>query len=305
MSNILPTVTVAICACNESANITPLLNSILTQKEEGYVLSNIFVISDGSTDDTVKLINRIESPKIVLKAYTERLGKSYRLNEIYGDIKSDFVVQPDADVILAHSLVVRDIISPMTLDPTVGMTGGNPIPEKTETFVEKSIECTYRAYTYIREAINDGNNIWTATGRLVALRRNVYSHITVPVTTISNDHYVYFSTLTQGYTYKYVDTARVYFRLPQTLHDHISQETRFSLADSFMKKYYPAHIVDKEYEIPTKLKMYAFMVEFIKHPVLCTSVFILNRYCKLRSWFVKKKTNSLWEIVYSTKKLIN
>ena len=43
-----PSVTVAISALNEAQNIAAFLRSVLSQKEEGFVLEKIMVISDGS-----------------------------------------------------------------------------------------------------------------------------------------------------------------------------------------------------------------------------------------------------------------
>ena len=51
----LPTVTIATIACNEEANIKKFLESVLDQKEKGFKISTILVISDGSTDHTVKI----------------------------------------------------------------------------------------------------------------------------------------------------------------------------------------------------------------------------------------------------------
>ena len=60
---IIPTVTVAICACNEEANIGRLIKSILEQKESSFRFEKLFVVSDGSTDKTVEIIKSFNSPK--------------------------------------------------------------------------------------------------------------------------------------------------------------------------------------------------------------------------------------------------
>ena len=49
------TITIAICALNEEANIGKLLDSIMIQEEEGYKLEKILVISDGLTDRKVEI----------------------------------------------------------------------------------------------------------------------------------------------------------------------------------------------------------------------------------------------------------
>ena len=296
-----PTVCVAICAYNEGPNIGYLLESVLKQKTEICSLEQIYIISDGSEDDTVAKIKSFKDDRIVLKDYKERKGKSFRLNEIYSEITTDFMVQPDADVILASENVVEEIVRPMIENEKVGMTGGNSIAAKTETLIEKAVNCTHDAYTRMRERIRNGNNIYTATGRLIAERREAYQNLKVPHNTISNDHFVYFSIITKGFEYRYAKKAVVYFRLPQTLKDHVKQETRFSSAEHFMKRYFPTDLVDREYEIPRSEFYRSTFEQLIRHPFLTTVIFFINAYCKLLAFFAQYKTTALWEVVYTTK----
>lgn len=296
-----PTVTVAICAYNEGPNIEYLLKSIIKQETEMCSLEQIYIISDGSDDDTVEKIKSIQDDRIVLKDYKDRKGKSFRLNEIYSEIKTDFLVQPDADVILASNRVVEEIVKPMIENKQVGMTGGNSKAVKTETLIERAVNCTHDAYTGMRERIRNGNNIYTATGRLIATRKEAYQHLKVPHNTISNDHFVYFSVITKGFEYRYAKKAVVYFRLPQTLKDHVKQETRFSSAEHFMKRYFPTDLVDREYAIPRGEFIRSTVEQFIKHPLLTVIIFFINDYCKLLAYFAKYKTTALWDVVYTTK----
>lgn len=297
-----PTITIAVCALNEEANIGQLLESIFKQKEEGYTLENILIISDGSTDKTVE-ITKSFGPKVTVKDYKKRIGKSSRLNEIYTNVKSDIVVQPDADVILGHEYVIRDVVKPFIGNPQVGMTGGHPVPLPAETFLEKAVNCSLEVYIPFRKKLNGGNNILSATGRLLALRKEVFRNIKVPKDTIANDGYVYFCTATQGYEYQYAPTSLVYFRSPQTLKDHISQSTRFAATHAWMKQFFPAKLVDHEYYIPPKELYLEMLKQFFKHPILSSYIFLLNRYCSLRAKILKKRINAIWDIVYSTKTL--
>ena len=64
MKNKKPTVTVALSAYNEEKNIKSFLESVLSQREESYVLKEIWVYSDVSTDKTVEIAKSIKSTKI-------------------------------------------------------------------------------------------------------------------------------------------------------------------------------------------------------------------------------------------------
>lgn len=296
-------VTIAICALNEEANIGHLLKSILSQKVEGFILDEILIISDGSTDRTVEIIKSFDSSQIRLVDHKQRLGKSTRLNEIYSTIKSDIVVQPDADVILKDDNVLKNIIEPFYEGENIGMTGGNPLPLPAVNFLEKSVNCSLEAYIPFRKTINGGNNILSATGRLLAVRREVFVNIKVPKDTIANDGFVYFCTITQGFEYRFAQNATVYFRSPQTLKDHISQSTRFAATHLWMKQFFPAEVVDREYYIPQDLLRQKMIEVFKKHPLESIFILLLNKYCALRAYVLKKRITALWEVVYTTKKL--
>ena len=61
------TVTIAIPTYNEEKNIYTLLSAILLQDQKNFVLEKILVIDDGSTDQTVKQLQRLTDQKIVIK----------------------------------------------------------------------------------------------------------------------------------------------------------------------------------------------------------------------------------------------
>lgn len=299
--NKLPTVTVAISALNEASNIGDFLRSVISQKEEGFILEKILVISDGSTDNTSEVVEKIKSKKIVIVNHKERIGKSLRLNEIYKSLTSDVLVQSDADVIFTHQFVIRDIIYPIINEDNVGMCGGHPIPTEGTTFVEKAVNCTFNAYDSLRKTLNGGNNSLSADGRLLAYKRELAKKITVPSDMIANDVYTFFCCLMNGYKYRYVESAIVSFRSPQTLKDQIKQNTRFLAAPIRMAKYFPKELVDKEGYIPFWMLFKNIFIQFIKHPILCGYIFIINLYCRVKASSAEKKLTALWPMAYSTK----
>lgn len=304
-NNRLTTATFAVCALNESANIGPHLESVLTQIEEGFKLEKILIVSDGSTDNTVKIAKSFKSKKIEIWDFKQRKGKSSRLNEIYADLKSDILILVDADVILGTPYVFRDLVKPMARDLRVGMTGAHPLPLPAENFLEKAINCTLAAYIPLRKVLKGGNNILSATGRGLAMRKELVKKITVPVDTIANDGFSYFCCITNGFEYRYAPKAVVWFRSPQSLKDHISQNTRFLATVEWMSQYFPRELVVSEYHIPANLLNANMLKEFIKNPIHTAFIFALNKYCALRAAILKKKINAIWDIVYSTKTLKN
>lgn len=299
----ISTVTVALSAYNEEKNIVDFLKSVLTQKEEGYILEKILIVSDGSTDKTVMLAKTFNSPKIIIKEYKKRIGKSSRLNFIYKSLDTDFLVQTDSDVIFAHPFVIRDLIKPLIHDKNVGMCGGNPLPLKGKTFIEKSVNCSAMAYIYMRKHVRGGNNVFSADGRILAYKKDLIIKITIPEDMIANDMFTYYSCLFHGYRYKYIETAVVFYRSPQTLKDQIIQNTRFRAAPLRMKKYFSKKLVEYENSIPRLIFIKSVLLQLLQHPILSLSIYIINIYCVVKARVVEKKLNAKWEMAYSTKKL--
>jgi poly-beta-1,6-N-acetyl-D-glucosamine synthase len=296
-------VTVAISALDEAQNITAFLQSVLAQKEGGFVLEKILVISDGSTDQTAELAKTLNSGKIEVREYDERVGKSSRLNEIYKDLQGDILVQSDADVVLEHSLVIRDIILPIILDQKIGMCGGHPRPVSASTFTEMAVNCTFETYALFRKIIRGGNNIFSADGRLLAFRREFIQQVSVPEDMIANDAFTYFSCLDKGFAYRYVDTAIVLFRSPQTFREQVKQNTRFEAAPARMSKYFSVKLVNQEYAIPFNIFLKSVLRQAVRHPILCGYIFLVNAYCRFRAFFVEKHLTAKWQMAHTTKRL--
>jgi glycosyltransferase involved in cell wall biosynthesis len=301
--NGVPRVTVAVSAFNEAHNIGVFLQSVLAQKEDGFILERILVISDGSNDDTAHIVRQYASPQIEFREYNKRRGKSSRLNEIYDSLESDILVQTDADVIFAHPFVVRDIIRPISENERVWMTGGNPLPVPVVTFTERAVNCTFNVYMPMRKTFNGGNNLLSADGRLLAYRRELVKQITVPEDMFANDTYTFFCCLTLGHEYRYVETAKVYFRLPQTVREHIKQNSRFVAAPNRMSKFFNKNLVYHNSHIPRRMLLGAIARQFVRHPILCSYIFIVNVYCRLRAAKIEHRMTAQWDMAYTTKKL--
>lgn len=299
----VPSVTVAVCAYNEEENILKLLMSVLTQKEEGFELKEIWVYDDGSTDSTSKRAKSLKSKKIKVFRFSKRIGKSSRLNSIYRKLNTEILVQTDSDVKLPHEFVIRDIIRPLLLSGKVAMCGGNPVPEKAETFTEKAVNCSFIVYEKFRSEVRGGNNIFSVDGRLLAYKKELVKRIKVPSDMIANDVFTYFVCLSEGYKYRYVKGAKVFFKSPKNLPDQIRQNTRFEAAEMRMEKYFSRELVRRECSIPKGLLIKNMFNQLVKHPVLSLYIFLINQYCRFIAKQEERRLTAKWPIALTTKKL--
>lgn len=301
---IKPHVTIAVCALNEQENIGNFLQSVLSQKAKTYVLDAVIVYSDGSTDATESVVRsfvKTSKQRLILRAYPDRVGKSSRLNHLYASLTSDILVQSDADVVFSHPHVVDDIIAPLIGQPDVYMTGGRPMPVPGTTFTEKAINCTFEAYDPLRGTLRGGNNVYSVDGRLLAYKKSLVKQITIPAEMTANDAYTFFSCLSLGHKYAYAAHAVVWFRSPQTVRDQIKQNTRFVFAPAKMATCFDLALVSREYHIPKRTLLRLQIIQLFKHPILCTYIFLINVYCKLKAKKAIDYYTALWPMAESTK----
>lgn len=297
----VPTVTIFVCAYNEEGIIESFLKSVLLQKDVNYSLKKIIVVSDGSTDKTVDIVKSFKSKKIELMSFKKRIGKSTRLNYIYKNLSTDILVQTDADVIFSDDLLVSKIIAPLIKNKKVALCGGNPTAVKASTFTENSINATHNMYRKFRVNLKKGNNVFSADGRLLALSQPFAHKLRIPHDMITNDMFAYFSCLKFGFEYRFVKDAIVWFRSPINLKDHIRQNSRFIAGPIRMEKYFNKKLVADERKIPAFLLLKSMIFEFVKQPVGCLYIFIVNLWCKYKAQKTESTMTAKWNMAISTK----
>lgn len=296
------TITIGIPAYNEEANIKYLLKSIKNQKEDGYIIKRIIVLSDGSTDDTVERVKEITDPRIKILDYKERMGKSYHLNTFPKLTDSDILVLFDADVVLHGEDVISRLIEPIVKEKNVGLVSGNFRPIRVKNFLQQSIESTINVYEVLRWEFKGGHNALGCTGRIQALSKPFYKLLNVPHTMVLNDIYTYFDCLNHGLEFKHVKSVEVYYQLPDNIKDYLNQFKRFCVGSYRMNKIF-GELFEREYAIPKK-RFYALMLkEFVKRPVHCTFIYFLNLVGKYLAKKEIDKMDGKWDLVTSTKNL--
>lgn len=301
----VPTVTVAVCAYNEEQNIEAFLRSVLAQRGEGFTLQHIWVYSDGSSDQTASIVEKLSEtyPVIQLTSSRIRVGKSTHLNDIYRRLQSDVLVQSDADVVFSHPFVVNAIVKPFSESEKVWMCGGNPKPFPGITFTEKAEVLTYNVYQPLLRALRDGNNVFSADGRILAYKRGFVKSIRVPSDMIANDVYTYFCCRALGYEYRKIGQAVVYFRCPQTFEDKVKQNMRGAAVGMRMMRYFGQDMVQREYAIPISTRLKSALLQGMKDPIKSCYISAINHYCHLKAKESEKTLTARWPMAWSTKKL--
>ncbi len=120
---------------NEAANLDSLLSALTTARTPSAVLEQIVVVSSGSTDASNAIADAWQQrdSRVVLVVESRRRGKAHAINIFLSELPDaiDVCVLVSGDVLPAPGALER-LVAPF-LDPTVGMTGGRPVPSNPET----------------------------------------------------------------------------------------------------------------------------------------------------------------------------
>lgn len=265
-------VSIGIPIYNEEKNIKILLESLLVQKMKKGFLKQIIIVSDGSTDKTVELINTVKDPRIILINRKSRKGTNYSQNEIIKIAREDILVFINGDVIPSDNNFIEKMIAPIIKDSNVGLVGGDVIGAKPNTFIESIIFNSHNLKTSMSKKFNNGNNIYLCYGGARAFSKTFYSQITWPLD-VPEDAYSYLLCLQNGFSFKYAKQAKIIIRIPATLNDHKKQSTRFMSGKRELYKYFPSTQIEKSYQIPKNIFL-STLLSFLIHKPISTLLYL-------------------------------
>lgn len=259
------TITIGIPAFNEEQNISHLLVSLLEQKITLGVLDKIIVISDGSTDKTVKAIASFNDKRIQVIDRKKRVGLNETQNQIFAKSQSDILILINADVLPLNRILIDEIVRPMRQDEAVGLVGADTVSARPHTIVERILGNSHVFKQFIYRRINNGNNVFLCHGRTRAFRKKLYKKLHWPIS-VPEDAYSYFFCLQQGMKFAYAKKAKVVFRSPTSLSDHMKQSNRFTVGNRLLEKYFSKKDVRKSFHVPKLLLLKSIFLFLISRP---------------------------------------
>jgi glycosyltransferase involved in cell wall biosynthesis len=297
-----PTITIGIPTFNEEANIGKLLESILSQKKENFLLEKIIVYSDGSTDNTVSNVEIFSKkfPIVKLIKGKKRLGKAVRLNKLYKLNKSLIYITFDADIVLGNENVLEEI-SRKFKNKNVGLVGGCTLPCVPKSFIEKIAVTWIHVWFETRRDLNRGVTIHNHLGCASAMRAELANHIRIPTNAVSDEDYIYFMALKMGYKFEFAKKAIVYYKAASTLKDYFVQSSRVLSAKDRIAFIF-GQWVYSYYQVPFKSKISALVRIYKKEPFFLPLAILLQIQILIYTKLFKQKQNlEIWNIAYSTK----
>lgn len=300
MPDKLPTVSIGIAAYNEEENIAKLLNALIRQNEHEFILKEIIVISDGSTDDTVMRIGTILDHKITVIDSKVRVGQALRQNEIIKRYSGDILILLNADIIVDNNEFIVKMITPILENEGIGIVAARVKPLQAAGFFESVINVSVSMKQEMYQKINNANNIYMCHGRARAFNKKFADILRFPAAP-GEDAYSYIMCVESGFEFYYEGDAIVYYRSPNNLRDHLRQSKRFIKSRSMLTSL-PKSNARNYYKIPISLFLFTLVKYVLKKPFhlfVYLGIYFIAQLSSL--WY---QASAIWDISVSSKTLV-
>lgn len=292
-------VTIGIPAFNEEANIEYLVRDLLKQKMFDIFLERIIVCSDGSTDMTVAVLNKIQSPLLTVINNQTRQGQASSQNQIIQKCNSSILVMLNADTLIKDELFIEKLVNPIVFDKT-DLTSARVQELVPMTFIQKILDMSMKFKKHVFEQYNNGNNIYTCHGRARAFSRRLYKKFSFG-NSVGEDAYSYLFCVSHHYRYQFVGNTEIFYQLPSSFYDHEKQSLRFYESKSMFMNEFGEDFVNQEYFLPKILFIKSLLKFFVKNPLI-VFYFAIASCLQAKALFIKNQ-NTLFDTSISTKKL--
>ncbi len=301
IDNKLP-LSIGIPAYNEETNIKYLLNALISQKEENFVLKEIIVAVDGSSDNTAREAQSIADPRIKVINNLDRKGQASRQNEIVDMFTGNALLLLNADILPIDDKFIANFLKPLFAEDRVGIIGcrGDTLPAR--NFLEKIINFSVAMKQEMAEEWNQGNNLYMCHGHSRVFSKEFVKDFQWPQA-YAEDSYSYLACLEHGFKFRYAPDTKVAFRSPQTFADHRRQSIRFAQGITQLYEYFPKKVVDQAHLIPISIFLRKTIKYFFKNPMIF-SFYILLFAATFATAKFSRPFGVIWEPSHTSKSLI-
>jgi cellulose synthase/poly-beta-1,6-N-acetylglucosamine synthase-like glycosyltransferase len=304
-NNKRPTVTIAIPAYNEAQNLGSLLDALKKQERQKFILKRVEIVCDGCTDDTARIAKTAAKSWNVLAIVddSKRAGKVARLNQIFARNSSDILIVLDADIALAGSQVLDNMVRALKNDPKALLVVAHEIPLKRKTFVGRIIYAAYMVWDHTRLAVPHQDHIQNLYGAATAYRASFIKKIRIPSSITDECGYLYLSARAR-HGFRYVMNAAIYYWPVTTLHDFFKLGDRsFAKNQAALAKIFGKQVYGM-YAIAPKYKIRALFWSIVRDPFYTMLGLAINLWSRVFPTRDQLYDRGMWEISTSTKQRI-
>lgn len=299
------TLTIAIPAYNEEANIELLLLSLLKQKHANFLLKKIVVYTDASADNTPAIVKRLmkKSSIIQLKEGKGRKGKYFRVNQMFHACTTDIIVVLDADIAPGGDHFLEKLVDAMIADPKAQLVAAHQILIRPTGFIPKVIHTSFVMWDFVRLSIPQYDSALNYFGSATAYRGSFARSVYIPKDLLDPHLYIYLAAKKLN-GFRYCLSAEI-LQVPITTIRDLQKFLRRSIGkrDKKLEQLFDIKIADI-YFIPRKNKIIGIMKAFLWQPFYTPLALILSFIMAKKAKSIVADKTPVWDIVTSTKKPI-
>lgn len=296
MSRLL-SLTIGIPVYNEEANISELLSRLLSQKEVGFKINKIIVISDGSTDSTVERVKEIADPRVALITYKDRKGPHERLNEILGNLpsKTDAFLPFEGDWLPQGDSYIANLFKAIPADGIYSIVMGVSRPTEPTSYINSVMNFGFYLRNDIFETAASWPNLYLFS--MGVLSKKFFEMFRWDPN-FHDDSFCFRKAVESGLPLVRSEDSTVLFKTVGSIKDYLLQSGKFVKArkseETQSNIYRP--------EINLRKAIFIVFKHFVKQPLLFCSYISLLCIGRICSVFLPEYT-SRWQVYYSSKNL--
>ncbi|HUV47085.1 MAG TPA: glycosyltransferase [Candidatus Bathyarchaeia archaeon] len=297
------TISIGIPAHNEEKNIKHLIQSLLEQKQRNFRLKEIIIVSDGSTDKTITLVNSIKNPLVKLIKNKIRIGQQLCQNQILDIYKAEILVLIEADTLPYNKNCLAEIVQPfLNKNNNLGLVRGITMVAQPTNFFETILFYGSHLKKKVFLHWKSGDNIYLCGGHTMrAFSRSFTSKLRWPAN-VPEDAYAYLYLKKLGLGLFLAKKTKLLMRNVTHLSDCLKQSRKFIGGKKALENYFPVNTLESEYHFPIFLAIRISLIEFIKHP-FWLSLYLLELLLNRLITGNTSEFNALYEPYFSSKKL--
>ena len=170
----VPSITVAIAVHQGADQIEARIRDVLAQEEDGVRIHEVLVGSDGSTDGTDAIVERLarEEPRLRVLPLP-RSGQTPTQEALFSAATGDVVVLTDAETRFAPGCLAA--LADAFTDPRIGCATGKLVWFNVDSTAASASEGLYWRYELmVRELESRAGWLTAVTGAIVAVRRSAF-----------------------------------------------------------------------------------------------------------------------------------
>lgn len=294
---------VCIPAYNEAANIKTLLESILKQKQDNFLLETITVYTDCGTDNTPEIVEQFakQHPIVKLIKGKERKGKYLRVNQIFRECATDAVVILDADIALVGEHFLDKLSAVLIEDPKALLVAALQKQIRPKGFLPRIIYAHFVLWDYVRASLPDKQNGQNYFGSATAYRGAFARSIKIPED-LSDPHLFIYLSAAKEKGFRYCESAEI-LQWPITTMADLRKFFHRSIGkkDAQLERMFGTTAAEV-YKTPLRYKLIGFLRALAADPFYTFLSLGLHVFALRETHVQKTDQTAIWDVVMSTKK---